>query len=313
MKKEQRTKEYTAFVEEYQSRLTLLTKDKEGQIILLTKSGEESKEDILEARLFDRNQGLHYQKFHMEDIYQSYKKGMKMDELICEAEQCLQYCAAVGRDFPSDVMGDYEAVRSRLILRAINYNKNAERLKGGVYELIGDIALALYVEIGEIGAIYSSCLVSLAKLKEWGISKDQVFEEAMKNTYRLYPPRLYNLNEVFCLADPDYGIFMDEEVLVDIKSEGSLFFVTTRFCLNGAVSVFLPGVAKRIGELFEADLYFAFISVNEAAVHACTGIKQITVQEGIERLKDRRDSDEIYLSDKVYYYSREKDEITVLE
>ena len=37
---------------------------------------------------------------------------------------------------------------------------------------------------------------------------------------------------------------------------------------NGAAAIFLPGVARRLAELMEADLYLVFTSVHEVMVHS---------------------------------------------
>lgn len=312
MKKEQGTKEYLEFVKEFQSCLSLLTEDGQAQFTFRRNGGEEGKEDFLEVELCGMENGVHIQRFHMKDIYRSYEEGREMEELLLDAKRCLEYCEEIGRNSPLGFQEDYEAIKDRLVIRAINYDNNVQRLQSGVYELIGDIALTLYIDIGNFEGLYSSSMVSWAVMEKWGKSRKQVLAEAKENTYRLYPPRLFNLQEVSRLGDPDYGIFMEEVASADIRAEDSMLFVTRKFHLNGGVSVFLPGVAKRLGELLESDLYFAFTSINEAAVHDCTRITPDAVREGLDRLDDNPENDEIFLSHKVYHYSRENDEITAL-
>lgn len=67
---------------------------------------------------------------------------------------------------------------------------------------------------------------------------------------------------------------------MDIVSEHSLLKTAIGNCLstsrkiNGAVAVFLPGVAERIYDLLNSDFYIVFTSIHEAMIHNVESVKR---------------------------------------
>ena len=139
-----------------------------------------------------------------------------------------------------------------------------------------------------------------------------MMKDAMENTYRLFPPRLFNWLDVERFEDEDYGIFMERDSGVRMDGGACATFVTTKSQINGAVAIFLPGVAKRLGEMMGNDLYIAFTSMHEAAIHNCEKVYPETIRESLKDLNREMPSDDDFLSGKVYYYNRGKDRIEVV-
>lgn len=313
MKNDKRTKEYQEFVEQFRSYLALVTEGWGAKITFCEADGETWQEDRIEVEFAGEEPCIHIQRFHVEAIFRDIEMGGSQADYFLEAAGCLERCRLIGQDNPLSYLEDYEAVKRFLILRALNYDNNANHLKEGVYRLVGDIALALYVHIGSFDGLYSSSLVPVGAVSVWDRGQHQIFEEARRNTYRLFPPRLYSLREANRFGDPDYGIFMEQEVTVNLRPERGMLFVTTKLLLNGAVSIFLPGVARRIGELLNDDLYIVFTSVNEAVIHECSKVTPDTIRSGLSRLHGEENSPEMFLSGRIYYYSRERDGIGLYE
>ena len=312
MKKERETKEYLEFVEQFQAFLILMTEEW-GAKVTLQKGGEaEEAEDLLVVELNGDGSGTHIQRFHMAEIYHDFQLGKGMEELLSEASDCLERCREIEKSSPLGHMEDYEAIREHLVIRPLNYERNAKKLEEGVYEVTGDIALTLYVSIGNFGGLYTSSMVPKVVCEGWDKSREQVMNDAMENTYRLFPPRLFNWLEVERFRDKDYGIFMERDTEVRLDGGACATFVTTKSQINGAVAIFLPGVAKRLGELMGNDLYIAFTSMHEAAIHNCEKVYPETIQESLKNLNREMPADEDFLSEKVYYYSRAKDRIEVV-
>lgn len=312
MKKERETKEYLEFVEQLQAFLILMTEEW-GAKVTLQRGGEaEEAEDLLVVELNGNGPGTHIQRFHMAEIYHDFQLGKGMEELLSEASDCLERCREIERSSPLGHMEDYESIREYLVIRPLNYERNADKLEEGVYDVTGDIALTLYVSIGNFSGLYTSSMVPRVVFSGWKKSRDQVMKDAMKNTYRLFPPRLLNWLDVDRFQDKDYGIFMERDTDVRLDEGACATFVTTKSQINGAVAIFLPGVAKRLGELMGNDLYIAFTSMHEAAIHNCEKVYPETIQESLKDLNREMPADDDFLSEKVYYYNRAKDRIEVV-
>lgn len=312
MKKERETKEYLEFVEQFQEFLILMTEEW-GVKITLQKGGEEgAPEDLLVVELNGDGPGTHIQRFHMAEIYHDFQLGKTMELLLAEASDCLERCREIEKNSPLGHMEDYESIREYLVIRPLNYEKNTERVEKGVYNVTGDIALTLYVSIGNFSGLYTSSMVPKVVFEGWNRSREQVMNDAMENTYRLFPPRLFNWLDAERFGDEDYGIFMEPDKEVRLDRSAFATFVTTKSQINGAIAIFLPGVAKRLGELIGNDLFIAFTSMHEAAVHNCEKVYPETIRESLKELNRELPSEDDFLSEKVYYYNRGKDRIEVV-
>ena len=210
-----------------------------------------------------------------------------------------------------DDVNCYEKIRGFLILRPFNYDANTEKLENGIFYQIGDIALALYVNIGNMEEKYVSSMVNSELLSIWEKKKDEVIETAIRNTYRLFPPRVVDVssssfevteNQEFMQTVPD--IFKTEQRYC--------IFLSTENCINGAIAVFMPGVAKRLGDLIGNDFYIGFLSTEAAVIHNRNFISPGMVREGLRFQRACAINDD-FLSEKVFLYSRERDQIELVE
>lgn len=309
MRKEE-AEEYQKFVESLKNEVCRLTEGWNAKIMFQPAQADEE-EDYLVVELAAGN-GMHIQRFHMKEIYQDLKSGeIDREELFDKIADTLDYYKEVGEICPIDKIEDYEEIRNRLIVRPLNYNNHREKLDTGIYSKVGDIALVLYVHIGSVKGQYVSSMVPVKAFSLWKQIKDDVIERALKNTYDLFPPRVVN---IFDRSDSDqevYCSFMDKEAL-PMDTDGIYgIFVTNTIQINGAVSVFLPGVARKLGELLEGDFYIAFTSLHEAVIHKIGTVEMEMVQKSLKGLNMEQTSDEGFLSKQVYRYSREKDRISL--
>lgn len=202
---------------------------------------------------------------------------------------------------------DYEALRDKLIIRPINYQKNKYDLKECIYRQVGDIALVLYVLLDDrrIGGRHD---VTSAKMKKsvtdtWGLTEDEIFDRALGNTYVMAPPRMY-FNPMD-MKNPPYekGAFMalNSPIREILPSQSPA--VTTTNQMNGAIALFYPGVKERIAQMIGGDFYVAFTSMHEAKLHKAGTIAPIEI---VRRLKGvNRSFAEDALTAKVYLYKQE--------
>lgn len=313
MKKERKTRAYQEFLEQFQAYTVKVTEGWGAKVQF--KQADEAAgepEDLLIVELGGGGPGTHIQRFHVEDIYEELERGKDWDCLMKEAADCLERCREIGRNSPLMNMEHYEIIKKSLVIRPLNYKRNEKKLKEGICEIIGDIALTLYVNIGNFGGLYTSSMVPASVFKGWGKDREQVLSEAKKNTYELFPPRLFNWLDIGRFGEEGYGVFMERDDEVKLEGGSCATFVTTENQINGAVAIFLPGVASRLGDLLGNDYYIAFTSMHEAAIHDSSRVYPETIRESLRSLNRELPSQDDFLSDRVYYYNRAKDRIEIV-
>ncbi len=162
----------------------------------------------------------------------------------------------------------------RLIVRPINYCRNAAELENCIYWRLGDTALVLYALIYESSEDFMTMKIGRSMIEKYKLSDEVVLTTALLNTYAKMPPRLYHCLDLRCSHDEWEGVFMPGETgtPIEIHVEDELeglqgYRLTTTRGLNGAIAFFYPGVKERLAELFGGDYYVGFTSIHEAVIH----------------------------------------------
>lgn len=242
-------------------------------------------------------------RFSAEKLYEDYRRfGW---DIVKEAVyENLGYCNSEEIGI-LDKLDDHEAVKGRLFLRPLSYNNFAWEAGGYIYRRVEDIALVLYVLIRDDEKGIDSAKIPKEMLKKWGMDADEVLDAALLNTYCMAQPRIY-LSPFECINPPfERGAFMSFNSPITALDKWSIPTVTTTKLTNGAIAMFYTGVKEKIAELYGDSYYVAFTSIHEARTH-CRG-----AYPPRDILKSLKETNRVFpkeemLSNKVYYYDREK-------
>ena len=109
----------------------------------------------------------------------------------------------------------------------------------------------------------------------WGVPDDILMENALSKMMRKEQPRI--LDFIGMLMNPDG---FNGYLLEDVKDFSSLVTPcpTTKRKLNGATAAFMPGISKRIGDLFKEDYYLVFMSSHEVMLCPVTEVDPETLR-----------------------------------
>ena len=243
--------------------------------------------------------------FSLTQIYEKHRLGESISDI---AEEISTHVSGAEMGEMLDTVNDleeYAKVRDRLVIRAVNYEERRQRLGKAVYNRIGDIALVLYLKVKESEGSLSSALIPGDLVRFWGREEEDVFQEALLNTFLLFPPRLLRWKDVF--TDPDYQgeDFMASGYQKGLAPGAEGNCISNMARVNGAVSVFLPGVAGRLCELMGNDLYMAFTSMHEVMVHNAATTDPAMLREVLKDTIAQTTPACDFLSDKIYRYEKE--------
>lgn len=249
--------------------------------------------------------------FYTEDLYERYRNDISMEE-IAEIIM-IQIKKVSGEEFVkiAERLSAYEKAKDYLFIRPLNLKKYEESLKGAVYAAEGEIALVLYMKISEDGEMVNSTKVMRRFVAGWGKNVVEVFKEAVYNTYRMSPPRIYEWQKLLCNPAYEGEEFMEKDINLRKDAVRGNCLSTVKKT-NGAVAVFLPGVAKRLSQLLDADLYLAFTSIHEVMVHNADLVSLEDLKEVLAETIREATEEEDYLSSHIYRYSQTTGEFTCL-
>ena len=242
---------------------------------------------------------------HVDELYTAYQDGAKLNAIINYISNDVLHAKSIYVYDKTKELMDYDTAKSRLFVRLINYDRNADILRDVVHKTLGDIVFTVYaiVDENEFGIVSTKVLKSM--VKKWDKNEDDIFNEAIKNTYYLTPPRIYKLEGVLCDESYTGEGFMNDEDICDLDKSFSGNILSTTRKTNGAIAVFLPGVAEKISELLDSDFYMVFTSIHEVMIHSTgSGVDsedlKIILQDTLREATPSSD----YLTEKIYKYNR---------
>ena len=239
---------------------------------------------------------------YVEDLYKEYQNGWGMGQIIQEILNRLDAISKSECFQRSKNLDDYEKMKDELFIRLLNIEENQEELQECIYRTIGDIALVLYARMGELNGSSASIKIKRHMLDKWKKNSQEIFDEALINTYFISPPRIYCWEKL--IFDPEYEgeNFMDLMCDYQIKKDALGNCLSTTLRTNGAVAVFLPGVAQRIGQLMGCGFYMVFTSIHEVMIHSERNADPEELKQILEDTVRETTPPEDFLTYQIYHY-----------
>ena len=202
-----------------------------------------------------------------EKIYCKMKtEGKTLSEVVQAVKQSTDNFLKMGIPGKLKQLQCYEQVKGELFIRPLNMEKKKEELENSLYKQNGEIALTLYMKISDEDGKLTSCKVPLSYVEKWPVKKETVFEEAMKNTMSMMPPRVCEVLKLVQHPAYEGEDIYASDYIPEKDAVGNC--MSTREKSYGATVLFLPGVAERLAELLDGDFYAVFTSVHEVMIHA---------------------------------------------
>lgn len=207
---------------------------------------------------------------------------------------------------------DFDCVKDRIAYKLINAEKNERLLSRIPHIRFLDLAICFYYAFFHKTLGNGSILVYNTQVEMWNTDTVELLRLAQKNTGHLFGMELQPMMDLLKeLADDilqklsEEDFLLAEEIPLKILSNGRHQF--------GAACMLYPGVLKKIAEDSGADLYILPSSVHEVILMADTGREDPgKLAEMVKEVNSAQVLPEEVLSDHVYYYDREKDQVCII-
>ena len=145
----------------------------------------------------------------------------------------------------------------------------------------------------------TSKILSKEDAEMLGMTEEEIYAAALKNTLRLFTPKLMNLCEY---VEQSIGVGLSRR-----EDEVTTYILTNQKEVDGAFYLMSQELVGAIAEMLEDDLYILPSSVNEVLL-----VRVSEVREGVDGLKAMvRDVNETIVAEKeilsysVYHYDKE--------
>lgn len=243
---------------------------------------------------------------YLEPYAGEYEQGRPMDEIMREiARTRTQH----GLKLPFEVseMKDYDRVKPLLAIRLFDPEINQQYMKGKPFTPCGDLAAHYRIQLMEGSRGTASAVITDGMLETWGITKEQLHQDAAAAESARNPVRFYSMEDVMneFMAPVRAENLFDREGPLELGPM-PMYVLTNANKVNGSGVLAHEGVLEKIGDLMGQDYFVLPSSVHEVLIVPGNGEMQAKELESIVReINATQVAPDEVLSDKVQYYDRE--------
>lgn len=250
--------------------------------------------------------------------YEQYRMGRPIDwimqQMIIDYEEKMEEADTL----QVDNVYNFEEVRTKIVLRLINRERNELELQHCPHIPFLDFAITFRYLAAKDALGVASSIISNQEFNAWGITVEELYEIALCNTMQHFPWRMDSLAKVIteCLSKDMRKLLPADvyEAMQEAMSKqcgGNMFVLTNDVGINGATCILYEKVLENFAKVQERNILILPASVHEVIL-----------------VPEEEDTDELFfsklvveanqssvglidlLSDRIYYYDRERKEIT---
>lgn len=246
---------------------------------------------------------------YLEEFYRDYQRGKSLEETAHTILEIYHHnCVVSG--FQVERFRDYQQMKSQIVYRIVNYDKNIENLKDSPYIQFMDLAIVVYVEFPVDGITSGAVLVKNEHLELWGVTKEEVLKQAAENTPKLMQPQIKKMEdtirELFAIGEgeetKEFEIFMNE--MRENEMRIPMYVLTNQKNLYGAACMLYEGVLEMFSQELGEDVYILPSSVHEVIlVPASIAFPVKELKEMVKEINETQIPKEEVLSETIYKYS----------
>ncbi len=237
--------------------------------------------------------------------YEDYLNGVPMDRIYDSIENSVISALQNSKEIDISLLEDYEAVKPKLVLQVVGKEGNEELLSQIPHEDMGDLAAVCRIELENTPDGIASVTIRNPLLERFGVSKEQLFKDALEVSERTHPPVLQSL------ADTLKGFGMPGMPEMEIPP---VFVATNPQKFMGASVMKYSGFMQETAEKLEGNFFIIPSSVHELLFlpeKSAPGLEEMKhmvrdVNETQVEPKDR-------LSNQVYFYDKDQKTIELAD
>ena len=247
---------------------------------------------------------------YLEAFYDRYNEGEPwnqiMDKILAVYKKGLPK-ETVDMDF----FNEFDKVKGRIAYKLINAERNKELLSKIPHIRFLDLAICFYYAFAHKTLGNGSILVYNGQVETWKTNTVELLKLAQKNTRKLFGIELVPMEELLTKLLQDEETGMPEETSYDLSRDVWMQILTNRGRMFGAAGILYPGVLQKIADEAQANLYILPSSVHEVILIADTGEEDVQLlKKMVREVNATQVLPEEVLSDSVYYFDREKREVS---
>ena len=243
----------------------------------------------------------------MNSFYADFSEGKKMDEIIDQLMKTVEE-----ENLGIQLNGSYftkDRILKNIRMELINADRNRELLSHVPHRMVADLAVIYKYIIQDTGEGIIGATLTNHTIAGMGIHEDELFQMAMDNRRENAPYVIGNLEDVIHGLNESLGMEeTPEEYGLDSFLDCSV--LTSQDGLFGASCILYPEAVKELAAAKGGNFFLLPSSIHEWLV-----IPDVGIYDGLEDIvrfvNQNEVGEEEVLSDHVYYYDVQKQELSI--
>lgn len=222
---------------------------------------------------------------NMEMFYEQYKADEPIGSIMTHMADVIQM--EPPSEIDMNVLKDYEQVKEKLFARLSPAEGNETIMADSPHQMQADMLMTYHIYIPSQEG-FLSARVTQQMMDDYGISPEQLHQDAIANTPNIFAPKVQSMMEALTGIPEE-----DPQMLVVTNDQGSL----------GASALFCEGIMDKVSEQMKGNYFVLPSSVHELLAVPDNGNfsrsdLETMVKQANETVVDPVDK----LSDAVYHY-----------
>lgn len=241
---------------------------------------------------------------YLEEYYGLFQNGYSIDEIT---DKILEVYREVNFDhgWNVDSVKSFDAMQSKIAYKLILTQKNETLLQNIPHMTYLDLAIVFFILFEEADTGTATITITNDLMELWNTDVETLYQVASQNVKELLPPSFKPMNVVIgeLMGNGSEDILRDEELMFVLSNPLRSF---------GAACIIYDNVLRDIGNQLGENFYLLPSSIHEIII--VPESKCPTVQDLNDMVKEINETQidvEEILSEHVYYYNCENDELTI--
>lgn len=212
-------------------------------------------------------------------------------------------------------IADYDAVKESILMKVLNEDKNQEYLKDVVSVSTGlGICVCFYLEVDMQTNGTGSLAVRKRMLDIWGVTPEELYEQAQMNVTRLLP---HKFEDIVDLKQRLVNRLRTvEELDLLMLPRNRMYVLSNENSYHGAVSMFYTGLLRMLAEEIGTEHFIILpSSLHEVILLPLNPEEENTsyFREMVVEVNATQIAPSEYLSDNIFHYDYVTDTISIIE
>lgn len=304
--------QYTEFMEKTKKSVSdYLGKDVSVEIKEVTKNNGV----ILQGLVINSKEESLSPTIYLNGFYEDLKDGRPFSDIVCAIADIYQDNRIAGK-INLDFFADYNAVKGRIFIKVINYEKNKKLLEELPHKRFLDLAVVCYYAYMNDFLGKGSIQIEIDHLDKWGISEETLFQDAERNTAMNLGAEIKGMDEVIKdMLRESFGCGAGQlvEMAEQAKREAPMYVMTLKGRYFGAACIYNRELLQKFAEVHSANFYILPSSIHELILLPDDGREEVkALKSMVEEVNADHVAPEEQLSDNVYYFDRFDSKVSLI-